>query len=484
MIVPYKEPRPVPRMAWLLDHQQVLHENGRTEGLAAAVAREGVQVWAGYDHINELLYAGRGEALCWDNKPIRWSPDVGVGTYAVRVLRVPYPQDERAAVRGLAGWRSWLAGYGAAPAGSLGGTGISLVKATLEAPLWTALGDVPPVRFALGGRQEVGPAATWGAATVYDGHLHHLDIRAAYAQTLGELRYGGHWHHFATGRGGYPLPTEPGGPLLFVRARVQVPDMAYGPLPERPRAEREALLTIMQPVVYPTARTFQGTWTWEELLQAEASGCKILRVLDVWKNNTTSQPFLPWWAAVEQGRAMAGFAGQLAKATGNATWGMFAVRAGGRRQVLRVAEGGRRDVSKPLGGGGNPSLRAPDLAEQITGRVRAELHRGMVLAGGRLACAHTDGIWAFATVTVPGWRRKRQAAGLRLLNPQALAYSWDGAEEYVVAGVPEWRAAQWFEERWAAALEETQGRPWALGGPVPGQAVPVVRDVRHLRAVG
>lgn len=483
MIVPYKSPRRRPQVAWLISHEAALHEDG---GLYRLDQLEGVQVWAGFELVNDLLRDCHGEAVCWDGKPIRWSAVPGSGAFNVRVLHLSYPENPEPAIAGLASWRDWLCAAGAAPAGSLGGSGISLVKATLEAPLWTGVGELPPVRFVLGGRQELGPN---GAPAVFDGPLVHLDMRAAYAQTLGGLRYGGRW--MKVGAAGYPLSLDQNGKLLFVRAQVEIPELDLGPLPERPRSERNLFVALLNPVVYPAGRTLQGTWTLEELEQAERAGCRIKRVLDIWVHTPGiyEYPFGPWWEAVQRGRELPGFGGALAKATGNATWGMFAVRRHGRRQILARRREGKRTVrewSQPLPTRGNPSLRAPDLAESITGRVRAELHRGMSLAGDLLVCAHTDGLWAFKGVSVPGWRRKLSATGLRLLNPQAFAWtSKEGVVEYVLAGVPAWRAEDHFERAWEDQEQERAGRPYALSGAVPADPIPlVVRGrLRHLKAV-
>lgn len=482
MIAPYQKPRPRPTVAWLVSHEAALHEDGSLYRLEQL---EDVQIWAGFAHVNDLLRDCHGEAVCWDGKPIRWSARPGSGDFNVRVLHVSYPEQPQAALAGIIAWRNWLCGYGAAPGGSLGGSGLSLVKATLEHPLWTAVGELPPVRFVLGGRQELGPQ---GAPAVYRGPLAHLDMRAAYAKALGELRYGGRWLR-AGAR--YPLELEQAGKLLFINAQVEIPEAELGPLPERPRSERGLFAALLNPVVYPTARTLQGTWTIEELDEAEAAGCKIKRVLEIWLHTPGyhERPFAPWWEAIQQGRELAGFGGVLAKATGNATWGMFAVRRHGRRQLLRRSRepGGRsvREWSAPLPARGNPSLRAPDLAESITGRVRAELHRGMRLAGEQLICAHTDGLWAFEGVAVPGWRRKLSGRELRLLNPQAFAWTdKDGTVEYVVAGVPAWRAEEHFERAWAEQEDERAGRPHALGGAVAAEPIPlVVRGRRRRLAV-
>lgn len=461
-------------MGWLLDEGTYLDEVGGVR--CVSEAPQGTQVWAGFELVGQLLADCHGEALCWDAKPIRWAPVQDATSYTVRVLHAAYPAEPEAALEGLCAWRDWLCSYGAAPGGSLGSSGISLVKATLEKELWTAVGDVPPVRFVLGGRQEWG-AASEGRMTEYRGPLAHLDMRAAYARTLGEIRYGGSWHRVDPRR--YPWHLDQHGKLLFARARVRIPEMPLGPLPVRPRSERHTFLSLVQPVEYPVGKTLQGIWTWEEIQEAEASGCRVLRLLDLWVHGSDERPFEPWWEAVQQGRDLPRFGGALAKATGNATWGMFAVRSKGKRQILRrvrVEGEAVREFSVPLPVGGNPSLRAPDLAESITGRVRAELHAGMRLVGARLLLAHTDGLWAFDGPGVPGWRVKLRGYGMRFANPQTFAWlpERSGEWEYVCAGIPSWRAEEHFERLWADEQDRVGPRPWALGGPVAGHGIPVV----------
>jgi len=243
--------------------------------------------------------------------------------------------------------------------------------------------------------------------------------------------------------------------LVYVRAQVDIPAMPFGPLPDRPRSQPAGAAVLFWAIdedAYPTGRRLQGTWSWPELLQAEASGCRIRRVLDVWVHmaGDSQRPFAAWLDAVQQGRSLGGFAGTLAKATGNATWGQLAIAKGFKKVVAKG-----RDEKVRLRGG-NPSQRAFDLAEWIAGSVRAELHRGMSHAGDRLVCAHTDGLWSEG-VSVPGWRvkRSRDADQLRLIDAQHLSYRRaDHDWEYVVAGVLD--PADWFERRWGRYVDRGQ----------------------------
>ena len=150
---------------------------------------------------------------------------------------------------------------------------------------------------------------------------------------------------------------------------------------------------------------------------------------------------------------MRGFAGLLAKATGNALWGQFCISPHARRQVLYYR--GRRRVLVELHsrGGRRP---AHDLSEYLTGYVRAELYRFTRAAGDRLCSAHTDGGWSDCSDgwTYPAWRAKGRASRLRVLDPQVLAYTDErGDERYVVSGWPADAAGERFEADW---LERAQ----------------------------
>lgn len=449
MIKPYVKPRPHRELGWLLDSETVLHEDGRVLLVQAALG-EGVQVWAPSELLRQLTREGHGSAVLWRYVAIGWHPARDSSEWPVRGLALEAPEEPTEAVDGLARWRDWLEGYGAAPAGSLGGSGLSLVKATLESPLFTTYGQVPPIRFTIGGRQEHSRPVPMH----YTGPLVHSDIQAAYANTLGAVLYGGPWQRYAWEPLHLRRLEKNPGLLMYVRAQVDVPELDdrlpqlptghRGPLLDRPRSQPSETTSLFWAIEdrFPAGRRIQGTWTWPELEAAEAAGCRIRRVLDVWINESNEQPFAPWLAAVHAGRSLPGWAGRLAKASGNATWGQFSI-AKGRRQV--VARG--RDERLPLRGG-NPSQRAFDLAESIAGSVRAALYGGMVAAGPDLVAAHTDGLWSRGP-GVLGWRVTGAAAELRLFDAQHLAYRPGPGEpwEYTVAGVLD--PAEWFEETWA-----------------------------------
>lgn len=449
IVEPYVK-RPVPPAVCLLtEGGGFLLEDGRI--VPARHRPPDAQAWASLDRVTALLRAGNGRALCWRGQPIRYCPgsDTDAGYY-VRVLGLPFP-DNDSAVAGLVRWRNWLAVNGAAPQGSLGSTSLSLLRATLAEPLWTSVpaDGCPPVGFTIGGRQELGPA---GTPAEYTGQLAHYDLRSAYAVTLGNLEYGGRWHEIAAAN----LPVEAArldaaGRMVFVRARVKLAAPAIGPLVRRPRTEPKTVFGYFPE--YPTAGTIQGVWTYPELRAASDAGavaaCKLLGGWFHANGGPEPYPFRRWLDRVEAGRELRGFAGLLAKATGNALWGQFCISPNGRKQILYY-KGGRRVLTEiPVAGGRKP---AHDLSEYLTGKVRAALYRFMAAAGDRLCSAHTDGGWvdtAGGWEYPEPWRMKQEAVRLRVLDPQILAYTTPVGEEcYVVAGWPSDAAAERFESDW------------------------------------
>lgn len=421
-----------------------------------------VRVWGSYDVVHELVAAGYGEALCWNNEEVRWRHDrLDVeGWHArssdVSVLKLPFPENERETLRALAHWRDWLASYGASPSGTTGSAAWSLLRARLERRLWTTqpAAEVPPIPWTLGGRQELGPAGRGS----FVGGLEQWDMPAAYAAELGRLSYGGFWSSSAN------LPRQRFDPEwwaregrpVFVRARVRVPGGRYGPLPRRPKVKVGGIAAAFLGADYPVGRRLQGVWAWQELEQAAAAGATIERVLEVWVHFASGRPFERWWSAVEQGRAMPGLAGVLAKTTGNALWGRFCMDSRGGKRTIRGRRRGRLEQRPVVSHGGIPA--AHDLAETVSGRVRARLYRAIVGAGDRLVSAHTDGVWLLGAEGGPAsgeWRRKGRARRLDLLDPQVLRY-WPARVHpqepfHVFAGMPAEQAPRVFEELWRDA---------------------------------
>jgi hypothetical protein len=463
-VLPYVR-RPVPPVMCLLDAEgRAISEHGELVDLDDPPANH--RVFAGWETVARLVDDGHGEALCWRSEEIRWretqhpeEPDWKRRPGDVYVLRLPGLDelDPAKVLRGLTRWRDWLAEFGAAPTGTTGSTSMSLLRARLEGPLQTGSmlsgeWDRPPILQTLGGRQELGPKGQGQ----FRGELVQVDMEAAYAQTLGGLRYGWAWQKLEPPEA--VKLGEDGLRPVFIRAKVRIPALQYGPLPRRPRFRTKSYLEAdMVGADYPTGLVLQGVWTLQELETAERAGCSV-KMLDAWVHRSASRPFLPWWEAVEQGRRMRGLGGSLAKMTGNALWGRFAadVRTGGTRAIKR--RNGEVRLY-PLPSRPQP-WPAHDLAETVSGRVRARLYERMLSAGDHLISAHTDGLWAVGKpARVEGWRTKQRASRLDLLGPQTLRYWPEPAPPWlepfepvvVYAGVVASQAPERFQRNWEQA---------------------------------
>jgi len=468
IVRPYKRTPAPPTVALMLDTGAVVDEHG--DRLDFDTWPAGTRVWASYDTVRNLVNAGRGEAVCWNGEEIHWRHarlDEDGWTPRgsdVHVLKLPFSDDRHElTIRALVRWRDWLASWGAAPSGTTGSAAWSLLRATLERDLFTSepFKGCPPLRATIGGRQALGP----GGKGVFAGRLEQWDLPAAYASELGELPYGGHWVRSGDLAGVERDPDWWAGENrpVFVRAVVSVPELELGPLPRRPRSRRSPQLVLGLGCEYPVATRLQGVWTWQEVLAAEAAGARVIKLLEVYGHFSGGRrPFERWWEAVQEGRRMPGLAGVLAKMTGNALWGRFCMDSRGGQRTIR-SRGSRRMLSRAMVfRGGQPP--AHDLAETVSGRVRARLYGAMADAGEQLVCAHTDGLWlrksTLSTGLVDkGWRLKQSASRLEVLSPQVLRY-WprparEDAPWVVFAGVPASEAYGAFREAWGRAGMET-----------------------------
>jgi len=462
IVFPYVRTPEPPAVALLDRAGEITDERGRRHKPDEVPA--GVRVWTSYDTARELVKAGQGEALCWNGDEIRWRHGPqgdGAGEWKnrpgdVSVIKLPFPDDTGQGLDALATWRDWLRTYGAAPTGTTGSASMSLLRATLEQPLFCTMGDGPPLKQTMGGRLEMGPAGPGS----FTGQIEQWDMPAAYAAELGAVHYGGRWWNTRDLQVSHgPEWWARGRRPTFVHARVRVPDGGPGPLIRRPRKRTTMLRQHLEAMTVPRypAGTITGLWTWQELEAAERHGARILEVLDVYAH-LGGRPLLePWWAAVQDGRKARGLAGALAKMTGNALWGRFCmdVRVQGDRTIRRRPKGKRRLESShaPVRGGG--PLPAHDLAETVSGRVRARLYEAIVAAGDNLLSAHTDGLWlrhspAAVELERNGWRQKAAARRLDVIDPQTLRY-WPrrrAEAEYVMAGRTPTEAPAAFEALW------------------------------------
>lgn len=474
---PYvRAPKPPTLLALLRPDGTIVDEHGDTINPDNDWP-EGCRCFTSYDTVRELVTQGNGEGLCWNREEIRWRHRRFEDGWKrrqsdVAVIKLPFPESDQRTLLGLRAWRNWLASHGASLGGGTSGAAAwSLLRASLEEPLWLAVGARPPLRQTLGGRQELGPHGQGR----FEGVLSHYDLPAAYASQLGGLRYGGRWIRDS----GAPSWWARDGKAVFVRAKVTVPAGILGPLPRRPRKPAYGLRSVLLGSYYPSGCRMQGIWSFQELEAARDAGVKVHRILDTWVHVAgDAYPFASWWSRVQEGRRMPGLAGMLAKTTGNALWGQFCMDAhsNGERSVSSSDSRGRMSARVLPFAGGRPPDHA--LAETVSGRVRALLYRAMVAAGDGLASAHTDGIWIVGGSTnrskspgcEPGrcqfesdpslsnWRLKEQARRLDLLDPQVLRYWPKPMDErepfHVFSGMPSSQQPEMFEQQWQAHLQE------------------------------
>lgn len=457
--------RPPVRVGVLTDIGLVIDEDGNQlhPGFFHE-ARPDLRVYASVETAAKLVSEGMGEALAWNGSPKRWRmevrdeeqwrprpSDVGI------VTNPGFPDDVKIALRALGVWRDWLESYGARPMLSLGGSSMSLLRATLRRPFRTMAGTPPPFTWTMGPRQElplyVNPGSTWLRAT-------HVDLPAAYPLAMADLPYGtATWRRLGAGQlARISFDERNLYTPLVLRAQVQLPEgLVHGPLADRPigienvphtSPERCELLDGTAVARFPTRGELEGTWSWDELAVAVELGAD-LRVIEGWAlSNDGTQPFWPWWEAVQEGRFLHRFAGALAKGTANACWGSFVPSEGKRRLV-------RGDSSRTL-----PPLpmRPPsyDLAELITARVRGKAARMMHEVGEKLISFHTDGAWLAQGAPAPdGWKLKARASRLDMQGPQEFRYWPRGKPHavYTVAGVPRELAEAEFRSTWRGERE-------------------------------
>lgn len=224
---------------------------------------------------------------------------------------------------------------------------------------------------------------------------------------------------------------------------------------------------IAPTVPYPTEGKLTGLWTAAEIVQAEAAGARV-QVTHAYVHAGGDTVFADWHDAIMEGREMQGYAGQLAKATGNALWGQFVIDDRKRLQVQRW-NGTYKALAVQASGG--HQKRAWDIGEIVCGTVRAKLYEALAACSGDVICCHTDGLWirdselvsdwlglrdgvplGSSVLGMTDWRIKSDAAELHVLDQQKYRYRTRRGRTFqtVFSGVPAARADETFQRLWAA----------------------------------
>lgn len=446
--------RPIVRPAFLVDEAHALDERGRRVELSKLP--DALRVFAPWELVDKLARAGVGELVAWGDEPIRWRARRHGDSHRRKsdVVIVKVPTEPGAFAGGVVAWSDWLRRHDVSPAWSLGSSSMGLLRSTLRRELVTTNGELPEPRWTLGGRQQA-----WREPGTELVGLVQLDLEAAYPKTIGRLRYGGVWRAIESPTLGRLDRLHEADLPILAHALVDLRGLDVGPLPRRPRRRPEQGFDELSPnVPYPVAGRLAGLFSYDELAAARDVGARV-RIDRAYVHTCGDRVFEPWLDVILEGRELGGYARALAKSTGSALWGQFVIDDRKLLAVLRWDAG--RYSRLPVQGSKGHAVRAWDVGELVCGTVRAELFRVLSrFPRERLIAAHTDGVWLVDGADVDaalddelsgrGWRVKRRAAGLRLLDPQKYAYrvprgrSW----HYVISGVPPARAPETFERLW------------------------------------
>lgn len=455
LIDPFKSRPRSPRIALVDDEGNITDESGTTfNDQSEYKFRLGeIVVFILWDTAMYLTRQGMGEILRWNTKDIRWRKE----KYLDEDYWKPRPLDAGIiqfpvgfdltfdkVMTQLIEYRDWLVDEGAKPHCSSGSTSISLLRAKISQRLITGLGATPPIQYTRGGRTLMGV----NGKGKFEGKITHWDLPAAYASTLGTIRYNGTWEvrPFRSAIKAY----NHGAPV-FCQAVVEIPELTFGPLPETTHKAANPLESaFINKFGYPKDGKIEGIWTLNELFAAEEAGCKISPVI-CWAMLTGQQPFLPWWEAIVRGRELRGeISRSLAKRAGNALWGMFCTDGDAKtKKVIVHCENGKTK-NRRINFRRNGQKPGHDLAEAISSAVRAKLYQHVLAANSHLLCGHTDGVWVKGDYNVPTeWRIKQIARRIDLLDPQTFRYHIDQHHYSVVmAGIPPKLAPEKFEKKW------------------------------------
>jgi hypothetical protein len=335
---------------------------------------------------------------------------------------------------------TWLGLHGVAPAG-ISSMSWSLWRNSLTREYRIS---TPPAlgRSALyGGRQGVREPKTYQ-------HMVAADITAAYPWSMQSRPYALSLRQVS------PSTTITADEAGLVTGTVSVPqDMPYGPVPLRVAPDM---------ICFPTG-IVNGTWSWAEVMAAEALGCEVL-VDKCYAPAVEADLFGAWWPLVAEGRDLDGCAAKLIKGCANSTWGMFAMRGDGNETIRWEDEAGLHPLRVGLGDKSLPHASAAHIAAETAARVRVRMLSegcyGVRVSPGRPVHIDTDGIIirksalsGMAKTPVPGaWRVKTVMRKVEIRAPQVYRYQcgqgcgvahrpW----HYSVAGVPADAAERLFD---------------------------------------
>jgi len=407
-------------------------------------------------HAGEVLYVLDSlEPLIHSTGALSWSMGIWKGriTRATHIptgasvvsLRGTLP--EETAYDDLQACLRWLRGYGVAP-GSIPSMAWGLFRASLSRSY--SVGFDPEIGRAAfyGGRQEISGPGTYR-------NMVAIDIKSAYPAAMARPE-------------GYALSLREVDPATqldptaagIAEAQVYIPlDLPYSLLPVR----------ISKDEISFQRGELRGVWPWCELAAAAALGAKVT-VTRSWAPARQAELFGPWWPLADEGRNLAGGAGQLAKSISNSTWGQFGMVAEERARRQYADDYGRSWVDVELPDHQMPHSWTAHVAAETTGRVRAQMLEA--IAETQPVHIDTDGLIVPAGTDIPGggtgqpgqWRIKTELDVCEIRGPQL--YRWQcpncghscGPWHYTTSGLAAQDAAQFFDRNAAPEINVTRRR--------------------------
>lgn len=454
-------------VAVLLDQETILLEDG-TEW-PYDLTPDDTKIYAPFKLIKEIFLKRNGmkvgEALYFDaqirkwrmRKPARYkSSAVWAGDpLEVNVSRSKsYPENPHEAVKAYAEWRDWVEYHGGHINGSISSTSASLFKTTLEDEFITPMKGIEGITYPIGGR--LLPCKS--LYTTFQGEFIQWDLFSAYSRKLAGLQFGGKGSRWAEIKRTDHLDILVGkGWLIYIEAEVTIPEVQLGPLPiRRSKSYRHRPLYHYS---FPRNTTLKGTWTYEEIREADRVGCKI-KIIRIFRHYATGKKYWhkEWYDIILHGReTLHGFARSLAKQTGNSLWGRYAMQSHPSKTVWR--ENGKR-VSEKRHMGFSKSNQCMELADQLCGKVRANLYGLAISAGNYLIQGNTDGAWIeYQERWLPpndDWRDKKRANRIDVLDDATYRYWEPGENEptYVTPGLDAEYSERIFERAWQRKYAE------------------------------
>jgi hypothetical protein len=140
-------------------------------------------------------------------------------------------------------------------------------------------------------------------------------MSSAYAYALSKQSYG-KWYE--TQR-----ITDTG----YSEVTIRTDDNTFPVLPMRKRPTNPILQRLIR-TQYPRDFTMRGVWSNQEILYAIDHGARVITRHKSWHNMGMRKPFAEWYSIMQEGRALLGLPGILAKVSANSIWGIFAYTPG------------------------------------------------------------------------------------------------------------------------------------------------------------